>query len=325
MKILIVDLVHPILIEKLSKNGHFVDYYPKIEASKIEAILNLYNGLVIRSKIKLTKEILSKNRQLKFIARVGAGLESIDVAYAESVGIKCINSPEGNRNSVGEQAVGMILNLFNNICFANNQVNKGVWKREENRGLELEGKTIGIIGYGNMGSSFAKCLQGFDVKIISYDKYKTNYSDGNTEEVDLNEIYEKTDILSIHTPLTNETKYMFNNEFIDNFHKNFYLINTARGKIVKTLDLVAKMKTGKILGAVLDVLEYENISFEKLNNNEQITNSDFEFSRNLKYLKKAKNVILTPHIAGLTRESNIKLSEVIADKILQNNIFNKLL
>ncbi len=319
MKILIVDLVHNILIEKLEKVGYKCDYLPKIEAEKIAPLLPDYNGLIIRSKIKLTKEILSENRQLKFVARVGAGLESIDVEYAESIGIKCINSPEGNRNAVGEQAVGMILNLFNNICKANQEVRNGIWQREPNRGLELSGKTIGIIGYGNMGSSFAKCLQGFDVKIISYDKYKKNYADGNTTEVKMSEIFEKTDILSIHTPLTSETKYLINSNFIDNFEKNIYLINTARGKIVNTADLVTKLKSGKILGAALDVLEYENVSFEQISDKkQQISDEKLNFSTNFTFLKNAQNVILTPHIAGLTKESNIKLSEVIADKILRN-------
>lgn len=317
MKILIVDLVHEILIEKLEKAGYKCDYLPKIEAQKITTLLPDYNGLIIRSKIKLTKDILSKNKQLKFVARVGAGLESIDVEYAESIGIKCINSPEGNRNAVGEQAVGMILNLFNNICKSSQEVKNGFWQRESNRGLELSGKTIGIIGYGNMGSTFAKRLQGFDVKIISYDKYKNNYTDGNTIEVAMSDIFEQTDILSIHIPLTNETKYLISSSFIDNFTKNIYLINTARGKIIKTADLVTKLKSGKILGAALDVLEYENVSFEQISENEQQNTSEkINFSKDFTFLKNSLNVILTPHIAGLTKESNIKLSEVIADKII---------
>ncbi len=317
MKILIVDLVHEILIEKLEKAGYKCDYLPKIEAEKITTLLPDYNGLIIRSKIKLTKDILSKNRQLKFVARVGAGLESIDVEYAESIGINCINSPEGNRNAVGEQAVGMILNLFNNICKSHQEVKNGIWQREPNRGLELSGKTIGIIGYGNMGSTFAKRLQGFDVKIISYDKYKKNYTDGNTTEVAMSDIFEQTDILSIHTPLTSETKYLINSSFIDKFTKNIYLINTARGKIVNTADLVTKLKSGKIIGAALDVLEYENVSFEQISENkEQNSTEKINFSKDFTFLKNSLNVILTSHIAGLTKESNIKLSEVIADKIL---------
>lgn len=316
-KILIVDLVHPILIEKLEKNGHVCDYIPNIEAGKIPTLLKNYNGLIIRSKIKLDKNLLSQNKQLKFVARVGAGMESIDVEYAESIGIKCINSPEGNRNAVGEQAVGMILNLFNKICFANQQVSNGVWQREQNRGLELAGKTIGIIGYGNMGSAFAKKMQGFDVEIISYDKYKKSYSDGNTKEVEMSEIFAKTDILSIHTPLTDETNYLINNNFISKFSKNFFLINTARGKIVKTSDLVENLKSGKIRGAVLDVLEYENVSFEQIFEQKNMEIKASDFRKNFDYLKNAKNVILTPHIAGLTAESKIKLSEVIADKILK--------
>ena len=305
MKILIVDKIHNILIEKLIKYGHSCTYEPSINPKDIINVLKNYEGLIIRSKIKLTKEILSENKHLKFIARVGSGLESIDVEYAHKIGIKCINSPEGNRNAVGEHAVGMLLSLFNNISKAYIEVKNGIWQREPNRGLELEGKTIGIIGYGNTGSAFAKCLQGFDVEIISYDKYKHNYSDGNTREVALDEIFKKADILSLHIPLAEDTKYMINSKFINNFKKNIYFINTSRGKIVKTEELIIELKNNKILGAALDVLEYEKVSFEELSSH----------SPTLQYLQQSEKVLLTPHIAGLTYESNIKLSEIIAEKI----------
>ena len=305
MDILIIDLVHQILTEKLTAKGYNCTYLPNISEKEILEILPNYQGLIIRSKIKISKEILEQNKQLKFIARVGAGLESIDVIHAEKLGIKCINSPEGNRNAVGEQAVGMLLNLFNKICKANNEVKNGIWQREPNRGLELSGKTIGIIGYGNTGSAFAKCLKGFDVKVISYDKYKTNYSDGNTTEVSVNEIFKQANILSFHVPLTPETQFMFDSEYINKFAKKFYLLNTARGKVVKTSDLIENIESGKILGAALDVLEYEKVSFEELYHN-----------KNIQFLINSEKTLLTPHIAGLTIESNIKLSEVIAEKII---------
>ena len=307
MKIIIIDKVHEYLPKKLKELGFEVADIQNIEAKKVASILPDYEGIVIRSKIKLTAEILQNLPKLKFIARVGAGMESIDAEFAEKQGIKLINAPEGNRDSVGEQAIAMILNLFNKICIANSQVKNGVWQREPNRGIELMGKTVGIIGYGNMGCAFARRLSGFGVNVISYDKYKTDYADEFTKEVSLDEIFEQTDVLSLHVPLEDDTFYMLDNKFINNFQKKFYLINTARGKVVKTDDLVESLKSGKILGAALDVLEYEKISFENLSN---------ENNPSIEYLQKADNVLLTPHIAGLTYDSNLKLAEVIVKKIV---------
>jgi D-3-phosphoglycerate dehydrogenase len=309
MKIVIVDKVHSFLREELEKNNFFVDDFQDINPDNLYKILSDYDGIVIRSKIKLTEDILQKCKNLKFIARVGAGMESIDIKVAEKLGIKLLNAPEGNRDSVGEQAVAMILSLFNNICRANYQVKNGIWEREPNRGIEIMGKTVGIIGYGNMGGAFARRLSGFGVKVISYDKYKKNYADKFTEEVDLQTIFNETDILSMHVPLTDETHYYINDDFIKKFSKNFYLLNTARGKVVNTHDLVKNLKTGKILGAALDVLEYEKVSFEQI---ALSGNEDIEF------LKNANNVLLTPHIAGLTHDSNLKLAKVIAKKIIEN-------
>jgi len=307
MKILIVDLIHEILIEKLTIAGFECTYNPDISKEEILYTIEQFDGLVIRSKIKLTSEVLEKAVNLRFIGRVGAGLESIDLSFAKEKNIICINSPEGNRDAVGEHAVGLILSLFHKINQANSEVKNGIWQREKNRGTELWNCTVGIIGYGNMGSAFAQRLKGFDCKVISYDKYKTNYSDGNTTEVDLQSIFETSNILSIHTPQTDETMFMVNDEFINNFHKSIYLINTARGKIVKTADLVKNLKSGKILGAGLDVLEWESVSFNDMYNAE---NADME------YLKNSENVILTPHIAGVTKESYYKLSYYMAEKIL---------
>jgi len=308
MKIIIIDKVHNYLPEELQNKGFEVDNFQDIKPEEIVSILPNYEGIIIRSKIKLTAEILSNLPNLKFIARVGAGMESIDTEFAQKQGITLLNAPEGNRDSVGEHVLGMILNLFNKICSANTQVKSGIWQREPNRGIELMGKTVGIIGYGNMGSAFARRLSSFGVNVISYDKYKTNYSDDFTKEVFLNEIFEQSDVLSIHVPLQDDTLYMIDNEFINKFKKPFYFINTARGKVVKTSDLVENLKSKKILGAALDVLEYEKVSFENLSD---------ENNKCIKYLQKAENVIITPHIAGLTHNSNYKLAKVVVDKILR--------
>ncbi|MDY6800206.1 MAG: 2-hydroxyacid dehydrogenase [Bacteroidota bacterium] len=309
-KVLFVDSTHPILTEKLSNAGFYCDYNPDIEEKEIIKIISEYDGLIIRSKIKIDKTIIDKATNLKFIGRVGAGLENIDTQYAKNKDIKCFNSPEGNKDAVGEHAVGMLLCLLNNIIIADSEVRNGQWIREGNRGTEIKGKTVGIIGYGNMGSAFAQRLKGFGAKVIAYDKYKFNYSDEYVTEKTLDDLFNETDILSLHVPLTDETHLMVDNQFIHQFKKNIYLINTARGKVLKTDDLVKNLKTGKILGAALDVLEYEKTSFESLHSNERLPDT---FS----YLIKSNRVVLTPHIAGWTHESNIKLSEFLADKIIQ--------
>jgi len=310
LKVLFVDSTHETLPQKLTKAGFDCHYLPDINPDKIKDIVFDYHGIIIRSKIKIDKTIINLAQNLKFVGRVGAGLENIDVDFAESKGIKCFNSPEGNRDAVGEHALGMLLCLFNNILKADTEVRNGKWIREGNRGLEIKGKTIGIVGYGNMGSAFAQRLKGFEAKVIAYDKYKTNYSDDFVSEATLNEVFEQTDILSLHVPLTKETFEMVNNDFINRFRKNIYIINTARGKVLKTEDLVNNMKQGKVLGAALDVLEYEKVSFESLHSEESIPEA-------LNYLIKSPNVVLTPHIAGWTHESNVKLSGFLADKIIK--------
>jgi D-3-phosphoglycerate dehydrogenase len=251
------------------------------------------------------KELIDRAVNLKVIGRIGAGMDAIDTDYAEKKGIVCLNSPEGNRDAVGEHCLGLLLALFNKICIADSQVRKGLWLREDNRGLEIKGKTVGIIGYGNMGQSFAKRLSGFDCKVIAYDKYKTNYSDAFAQEVSLEEIFSQSDILSFHTPLTSETKYMFNKDFIQNFKKPFYLLNTSRGKVVNTKDLIEALNQGKILGAGLDVLEFEAFSNELQDTPNELQDL---FSRT--------NVVLTPHVAGWSVESNYKLSYYLAEKII---------
>ena len=270
----------------------------------LEKIID-YQGIIIRSRIPLDKNFLTKASHLKFIARVGAGMENIDIETAENLGIKLINSPEGNRDSVAEHVVGMLLILMNRLFIASNEVKNGIWKREENRGDELLGKTFGIIGYGNMGKATAKRLSGFGVEVIFHD-ILPNLSDEFATQVSLEELQKRADILSLHIPLTEETHYLVDEEFISKMEKNFYFVNTARGKNLKTKALVQAIESGRVLGACLDVLEYEKSSFENL----ETENHD------LKYLLDSEKVIVTPHIGGWTHQSKEKLAQVIVDKIL---------
>ena len=306
IKILHIDSNHPLLWEQLEQAGFQNEADFISTKQEVEAVIEKYQGIVIRSRFKIDKTFLDKATNLKFIARVGAGLESIDCDYAIAKGVHLIAAPEGNANAVGEHALGMLLALFNNLNKANNEVKSGQWNREANRGYELEGKTVGIIGYGNMGKSFAKKLKGFDATVLCYD-ILPNVGDSNAEQVTLAELQEKADVLSLHTPWTPETDKMVNADFINQFKKSFWLINTARGNSVVTADLVEALKSGKILGAGLDVLEYEKLSFETLFEGEKP--AAFE------YLLQAENVLLTPHIAGWTFESHQKLAQTIVDKI----------
>ena len=306
IKILHIDSNHPLLWEQLQQAGFQNEADFTSSKQEVEAKIENYHGIVIRSRFKIDKAFLDKATNLQFIARVGAGLESIDCDYATAKGIHLIAAPEGNANAVGEHAIGMLLSLFNNLNKANNEVKSGQWKREANRGHELEGKTIGIIGYGNMGKSFAKKLRGFDVTVLCHDTL-SNIGDTNATQVSLSELQERADILSLHTPWTPETDKMINADFINQFKKSFWLINTARGNSVVTADLVEALKSGKILGVGLDVLEYEKLSFETLFEGEKP--AAFE------YLLQAENVLLTPHIAGWTFESHQKLAQTIVDKI----------
>jgi len=307
-KILHLDTNHPLLMEMLENNG-FINETDFVSSKEtIEQKIHLYNGIVIRSRFKIDQKFLDKAVNLQFIARVGAGLESIDCEYATSKNIHLIAAPEGNRNAVGEHALGMLLSLFNKLNQANAAVKNGLWQREPNRGYELEGKTVGIIGYGNMGKTFAKKLKGFDCKVIFYD-ILPNLSDENAIQVSLENLQKEADVLSLHTPLTAKTLQMVNQNFIHAFAKPFWFINTARGKSVDTTALVEALKIGKILGAGLDVLEYESTSFENIF-------SDKNLTPEFKYLLEAENVLLTPHIAGWTFESHQKLAQTIAQKII---------
>jgi len=307
MNILHVDSNHPLLIEQLAALGHsnHEDYSSSKEA--IEAKINSYDGLIIRSRFRIDASFLDKATNLKFIGRVGAGLENIDTAYAHTKGIQLIAAPEGNQNAVGEHALGMLLALFNKLHTADRDVRGGSWQREANRGLELDGKTVGIIGYGHMGKAFAKKLRGFDVEVLCYD-IKSNIGDENAQQVSLKTLQEKAQILSLHVPHTELTFQMIDANFISQFKHPFWLLNTARGSCVVTEDLVAALKSKTILGAGLDVLEYEKSSFESLFSNTPPPALDF--------LLKADNVIVSPHVAGWTVESHQKLAQTIVDKIV---------
>ena len=318
-KILHIDNNHPLLWEQLEKAGFQNEADFTSSKSEIEAKIHNYQGIVIRSRFKIDAAFIDKATNLKFIARVGAGLESIDCDYAISKNINLIAAPEGNRNAVGEHALGMLLSLMNKLSRADKLVREGHWIREGNRGHELEGKTVGLIGYGNMGKSFAKKLRGFDVDVLCYD-ILPNVGDENARQVSLPELQAKADVLSLHIPWTNLTDKMINTNFINSFTKPFWFINTSRGKNVVTDDLVAALESGKITGAGLDVLEYEKASFENLFLSSKSIVSEVEVqSRDLpkafEYLLQAENVLLTPHIAGWTFESHQKLAQVIVDKI----------
>ena len=306
MNILHIDTNHPLLINELNDLGFTNDEDYTSSKQEIEAKITDYDGIVIRSRFSIDKQFLDAATNLKFIGRVGAGLENIDCDYADSKGITLFNAPEGNRNAVGEHALGMLLSLFNKLNKADKEVRQGKWFREANRGIELDGKTVGLIGYGNMGKAFARKLKGFDVEVLCHD-IKPNVDDDHCKQVSLKELQDKADVLSLHTPQTELTINMVNSEFINAFTKPFWLINTARGKSVVTKDLVEALQSGKILGAGLDVLEYEKASFESL------FNSDLPEA--FKYLIKAENVILTPHVAGWTVESKEKLAQTIVNKI----------
>lgn len=307
-KILFLDTVHPILEERLTALGCFCEHDLISSKEEIELKIVNYFGVVIRSRFTIDQTFLNKATALKFIARSGAGLENIDVGYAKNKGIKVFNSPEGNKDAVGEHALGMLLMLFNQLKKGDDdEVRKGIWDRDGNRGIELAGKTVGIIGYGNMGKAFAKKLSGFGCRVIAYDKYKKDFSNEFIQEVDLETIVKETDILSIHLPLSDETHHYVNADFISKFKKPIYIINTARGNNVGIADLVEGIKNNTILGACLDVLEYETTSFEAINAE--------ELPEDFMYLAQSDKVILSPHVAGWTNESYVKLASFLADKI----------
>ncbi len=306
MKVLFIDTTHPALQCKLEEAGFNCYQMPAPSYELCLSIINNYEGIILRSGIPVDSRLLDRATKLRFVARVGSGMENIDTEEAARRGIICLHAPEGNRDAVGEHAVGMLLALMNNFLRSDKQVRKGHWKREENRGVEIMGKTVAIIGYGNTGSAFARRLSGFDATVIAYDKYKTGYSSQFVYEADMETIFKTADIVSLHVPLTDETDYLVDEHYLRNFTKPIYLINTSRGRVVKTSGLVTMIREKQVIGAALDVLEYEKKSLETLEN----TSADFA------YLVRCKNVIFTPHVAGWTKESAVKLATVLADKIL---------
>ncbi len=309
MNVLVTDSTHPVLVEKLEAAGHCCCVWTDCTYESLLAEVQNYDALVVRSKIMIDRNFIDHARHLRCIGRVGAGMETIDVDYAEKLGIRCLNSPEGNRDAVGEHAVGLLLALMDKIRVADSEVRQGLWRREANRGLEIKGRTVGIIGCGNMGSAFAQRLRGFECQIVAYDKYKpAGYAPDGVEEVSLEELQRRADIVSLHVPLTDETHYMADAGFFSAFENPVFLINTSRGAVVKTADLVAAMEQGRVLGAALDVIEYEDMSKDGLDLD--TLPSDF------RYLLESPRTVLTPHVAGWTVESKYKLAAVLADKII---------
>ncbi|WP_099372791.1 NAD(P)-dependent oxidoreductase [Sphingobacterium sp. 1.A.5] len=305
MNILIVDDIHEILLEKLSKAGVKFNYQPEIDKIGAEKLIPEYDGLIIRSKFQVDKDFIDLNPSLKMIGRAGAGMDNIDELYAESRGIKLIPANEGNRDAVGEHMIGMLLSLMNNLNRGDKEVRTGLWKREENRGYELKGRTVALIGYGHNGKSMAKKLSGFDVNVIAYDKYKTGFSDQYATEVSMEEVVKRADVLSFHIPLTRETKGMVDDEYLYHFRKPIFFLMGARGGIVNIPAILKKLDEGKIIGAAFDVLPIEK--FPSL--------ADQDWYQDL---INRENVLLSPHVAGWTFESYYKLSDVLADKIISH-------
>ena len=313
MKILLLDSNHPLITEQLLAKGFVLEEDFTSSYDEVLQKINQYDGIIIRSRIPLDKNFLENAQNLKFIARVGAGMENIDLETAKNLGISLINSPEGNRDAVAEHVLAMLLILMNRLFIASEEVKNGIWKREENRGDELLGKTFGIIGYGNMGKATAKRLSGFGVEVIFYD-ILPNLEDEFAKQVSLEELQERADILSLHIPLDASPEYLVDENFISKMKKNFYLVNTARGKNVKTSALVDALKSGKVKAAALDVLEYEKSSFENLDISTSLSTRNKE---DLQFLLESNQVIVTPHIAGWTHQSKEKLAQFIVDKIVQ--------
>ena len=304
LKVLVTDKVHPHLINELQENNYEVEYLPSITHSETLEIISDYFGIIINSKTKANKEFLDKATNLKFIGRLGSGLEIIDLAYAAEKGVKVYNSPEGNRNAVAEHAVGMILSLFNKLRKADQEVRRLHWDRESNRGLELEGKTIGIIGFGNTGSQLAKKLAGWEMNILAFDKYKSGFGDDRVSETTMEEILSDADIISFHLPLTTETSGLLNETFLNRIEKEVFIINTSRGKVIETKTLLKALETGKVKGACLDVFENEKV--------ETFTEEEKEM---YEQLYKYDNVIVSPHVAGWTQESLFKIASTLIKKI----------
>lgn len=303
-KVLITAKAHNYLKDRLEEKGFEVTYQPSITYDEVMALIPEYVGMIVTTRIKVDKEMIDRAGQLQWIGRLGSGMELIDVPYAESKGIHCVSSPEGNCDAVGEQALGMLLSLMNNVLKSNLELRKGIWERDGNRGFELNGRTVGIIGFGNTGGAFARKLRGFDVQILAYDKYKTGFSNEYVKEATMDQLFAEADVVSVHLPLTAETQYIANTSFFNSFRKPVWFINAARGKLTDTADVILALERGTISGACLDVLENEKLGTYSAIEKEQ-----------LERLLQLPNVVLTPHIAGYSHEASIKMPRIVLEKL----------